>query len=148
MNEEFYFDYDPCPLDYDKSTTVDGLEVEWGARNYVNPPYGRELINWLKKGYEEYKKDKLVVFLLPVWSDTDWFHEYVEKATEFRFIRGRIMCGDGTQHARFPAPFPSCILIFTPDCMTLTKGVKLGANSEENGKEYWTKGCEHFECMF
>lgn len=145
LNKEFQFDYDPCPIDYDKS--FDGRETEWGARNYVNPPY-KELESWLKKGHEEYKKDKLVCFLLPVYSDTDWFHEYIPKATELRFIKERIKCGDCTEHARFPAPFPSCVAIFIPDSMTLTRGVKIGEQTRENGKEYWTKGCEHYECMF
>lgn len=146
LNKEFQFDYDPCPFDYDE-TSDDGLTSKWGARNYVNPPYVN-LNEWLKKGYEEYKKDNLVVFLLPVFSDAKWFHEYVSKATELRFIKGRIRCGDGSEHARFPAPFPSCLLIFIPKSMTLTKGVKLGAHSEEDGHKDWTEGCEHYECMF
>ena len=37
LNDEFDFDYDPCPLP--RPEGYDGLEVEWGQRNYVNPPF-------------------------------------------------------------------------------------------------------------
>lgn len=39
LNNEFHFDYDPCPLNFE----VDGLTCEWGKCNYVNPPYSRKL---------------------------------------------------------------------------------------------------------
>ena len=83
-----------------------------------------------------------------MYSDTHWFHEYVSKATELRFIKDRIRCGDCTEHAQFPAPFASGILIFIPKSMTLTRGVKIGAQTKENKNQDWTTGCEHYECMF
>ena len=41
LNKEFNFDFDPCPYQHDMSW--DGLQVEWGYRNFVNPPYSRKL---------------------------------------------------------------------------------------------------------
>lgn len=104
LNDEFEFDFDPCPTDPD----FDGLAVEWGNRNFVNPPYGREIPKWIKKGYEESKKGKLVVFLIPSRTDTRWWHDYVMKAKEIRFIKGRLKFDDHKNSA----PFPSAVVVF------------------------------------
>ena len=68
LDEEFHFNHDPCPV----KPKVDGLTSEWKERNFVNPPYGREIPKWVKKGYEEWQKGKLVVFLIPSRTDTRW----------------------------------------------------------------------------
>ena len=55
LNEEFHFDFDPCPCMHDMSWN--GLEVEWGVVNFVNPPYSLELKTaFVKKAIEESKK--------------------------------------------------------------------------------------------
>jgi site-specific DNA-methyltransferase (adenine-specific) len=104
LDSEFQFDHDPCPPNY----TIDGLKSDWGGVNYVNPPYGRELPKWIIKGYEEWQKGKTIVFLIPSRTDTRWWHDYVMKATEIRFIKGRLKFNDQPN----PAPFPSAIVIF------------------------------------
>ena len=104
LNKEFQFDFDPCPTD----PSFDGLTISWGQRNFVNPPYGREIPKWIAKGFDEASKGKLVVFLIPSRTDTAWWHDYVMKADEIRFIRGRLKF-EGAQHN---APFPSCIVVF------------------------------------
>ena len=104
LDAEFGFDHDPCPPNFQ----VDGLTSDWGGCNYVNPPYGRELSKFVAKGYEEWKKGKTVVFLIPSRTDTRWWHDYCMKATEIRFIKGRLKFDDQAN----PAPFPSAIVIF------------------------------------
>jgi hypothetical protein len=104
LDNEFHFDHDPCPPNY----TVDGLTSDWGKSNFVNPPYGSELKKWIKKGYEESLKGKTVVMLIPSRTDTIAWHEYVMKAKEIRFIKGRLKFDD----QKNPAPFPSAIIIF------------------------------------
>lgn len=104
LDSEFYFDFDPCPI----HPMFDGLEVEWGNVNFVNPPYGRELPKWIRKGYEEWRRGKIVVFLIPSRTDTSWWHEYIMRASEIRFIKGRLKFDDQENSA----PFPSAIVIF------------------------------------
>lgn len=88
INKEFNFTFDPCPL----HSQFNGLNIEWGERNYVNPPYSRPLKDqFVRKSLEESKKGKLVVMLLPVSTSTKLFHEIIQpNAKEIRFIRGRI----------------------------------------------------------
>lgn len=106
LDEEFNFNFDPCP----PHATFNGLTIEWKERNFVNPPYGREIGKWIKKGYEESQKGggKLVVFLIPSRTDTIWWHEFIMRAKEIRFIKGRLKFDD----QKNPAPFPSCVAIF------------------------------------
>ena len=104
LHKEFNFDFDPCP----EGHTFDGLKIEWGKRNYVNPPYSNWQ-EWVKKGYQEHKKGKTVVFLLPARTDTKAFHNIIlPYASEIRFIKGRLKFGD----AKNSAPFPSMVVIF------------------------------------
>lgn len=102
LNAEFKFDYDPCPID-----GIGGFINDWGISNFVNPPYS-EISTWTRKCYEEWKKGKTVIMLIPSRTDTRWWHEYIMKATEIRFIKGRLKFGD----AKNSAPFPSAIVIF------------------------------------
>jgi len=73
----------------------------------MNPPYGREIVDWIKKAYEESKKGKLVVCLIPSRTDTQWWHKYITKADSIHFIKGRLKFIQNNS-----APFPSCIVIF------------------------------------
>ncbi len=107
LNEEFYFDFDPCP----NNPTFDGLLTDWGKCNFVNPPYGNLIGKWIAKGYDEWRKGKTVVFLIPSRTDTIWWHKFIMKATEIRFIEGRLKFSDYHNSA----PFPSVIVIFEGD---------------------------------
>lgn len=105
LNDEFRFDFDPCPLDGNE----DGLAplfMDWaGKRVFCNPPYGPGMDKWLKRGLEA----EVAVFLIPARTDTRWFHEIVmPHASDIRFIKGRLKFGDATNSA----PFPSMVVIF------------------------------------
>ena len=55
LDAEFHFDFDPCPLNHDVKKW-DGLEKEWGARNFINPPYSRKLKeSFVKRARDEWK---------------------------------------------------------------------------------------------
>jgi len=105
LNDEFHFDFDPCPLN--DNPEFDGLEIEWGGVNFVNPPYSR-IKDWCQKAYNESRKGKRVVMLIPSRTDTQYWHDYIMKAKEIRFIKGRLKFGDSKHNA----PFPSAIIIF------------------------------------
>jgi site-specific DNA-methyltransferase (adenine-specific) len=93
LNEEFNFDFDPCPLNTEEITPdKDGLLIEWGQRNYINPPYSQKLKEaFVEKAIEESKKGKLCVMLLPVSTSTKLFHDKIlPNAKDIRFVKGRI----------------------------------------------------------
>ena len=106
LDQEFRFDFDPCP----PMPTFDGLTVEWGCSNFVNPPYGNVIAKWLAKGFEQAQLGKLSVFLIPSRTDTKWWHSYCMQADEIRFIKGRLKFDDQPN----PAPFPSALVIIKP----------------------------------
>ena len=105
LDEEFSFDFDPCPLN--ENPDIDGLSIEWGSSNFVNPPYGN-LKGWLEKAFLQSLKGKTCVMLIPSRTDTKYWHDFVMKADEIRFIKGRLKFGG----AKFNAPFPSCVVVF------------------------------------
>jgi hypothetical protein len=62
LDAEFHFEHDPCPV----KPKVDGLKSKWGNINFVNPPYGKEIIKWMQKGYEESLTGKQLYFFYRV----------------------------------------------------------------------------------
>ena len=72
LDAEFHFDFDPCP--YPLPPNFDGLTCSWGARNYVNPPFGSIIHEgkkkgptaWVRKAILEQAQGKLVVLVYPV----------------------------------------------------------------------------------
>lgn len=120
LDQEFHFDFDPCPLntrvkltdtlfpDEDITEVYNGLTVEWGESTFCNPPYS-EISDWIDKIIIEHKKGKSIVLLVPSRTDTKWFHKHVlTTAKEIRFVKGRLKFGG----AKDSAPFPSMIIIF------------------------------------
>lgn len=105
LNGEFNFDFDPCPLK--ENPDIDGLAIEWGESNFVNPPYS-DIKNWCTKAVAEWEKGKTVVMLIPSRTDTKYWHEFIMRADEIRFVKGRLKFGN----AKHNAPFPSAVIIF------------------------------------
>ena len=115
LNKEFDFNLDPCATHENHKTEMyftledDGLSKNWGGYNvFCNPPYS-EIKKWVQKADQECRKQNtLIVLLVPARTDTIWFHDYIYKKHEVRFIKGRLRFGNSTQNA----PFPSMIVIF------------------------------------
>lgn len=87
LNKEFDFNFDPCPL----HSKFDGLTIDWKERNFINPPYSRQLKEaFIRKAFDESRKGKVCVMLLPVSTSTNIFHDIILPNAEIRFVRGRI----------------------------------------------------------
>tara|TARA_R110002020_G_C16193893_1_gene765728 strand:- start:506 stop:982 length:477 start_codon:yes stop_codon:yes gene_type:complete len=115
LDKEFGFTLDPCASEEnakcDKYYTIDddGLSQDWSKDVvFMNPPYGRDLIKWIKKAYDESLNGALVVCLIPSRTDTRYWHDFIFPHAEIRFLKGRLYFGDG----RGRSPFPSAIVIF------------------------------------
>jgi phage N-6-adenine-methyltransferase len=126
-NEEFHFVLDPCttpdnPLKtrYFFTKEDDGLDLSWnysGGSIFVNPPYGRNVIEWMRKAYDESRLHNItVVMLLPARTDTKWFHDYTygKPDAEVRLVKGRLKFSCNDQYRPNNAPFPSCVVVFNP----------------------------------
>ena len=87
LNDEFNFDFDPCP--YPKPENFDGLTNEWGKSSYVNPPFGsiihegkkKGATAWVRKAIKENEKGKDVVFVFPI---DKWILMMVKAGAEIR----------------------------------------------------------------
>ena len=112
LDLEFNFDFDPCPF----QSTFNGLECDWGKRNFVNPPYSK-VKEFLKKAHEEINKGnaEVCVFLVFANTDTKWFHDYCYGQSELRFIKGRLKFIDAQGNADNSAMRPSMIVILKPN---------------------------------
>ncbi len=115
LDNVFHFTLDPCGTKQNAkcrryfTKQTDGLKQRWGGRVFMNPPYGREIGKWVEKAYGESRSNaELVVCLLPARTDTRWWHEWCTKG-ETVFIRGRLRFSN----ARYAAPFPSALVLFT-----------------------------------
>lgn len=112
LDKEFHFTLDVCANEQNHKCAKyfnkddDGLAQNWGGHIiWCNPPYGRDIVNWVKKCSEH---TAVAVMLLPARTDTRWFHDYIYQKAEIRFIKGRLKFGG----AKNPAPFPSMVVIF------------------------------------
>lgn len=119
MNEEFHFDLDVCALPENAkcgryyTPEEDGLIQPWDGVCWCNPPYGRDVADWLDRAERAASEGNTVVMLLPARTDTKWFHEYIynKDQVEIRFLKGRLKFGG----SRNGAPFPSMVAVFRPD---------------------------------
>ena len=105
-------DLDPCSNSTTNPTvpaktlytkTENGLDKKWQGRVYMNPPYGREIREWVEKLNDEYNTGNIIeaITLLPARTDTAWFK--ILRNYPRCFIHGRLKFGN----AKSSAPFPS-----------------------------------------
>ena len=116
LDKEFNFTLDPCATPQNAKCAryftkeIDGLSQSWyGEIVFCNPPYGRDLSKWVATAYTETLSGgaTLVVMLIPARTDTSYFHDYIYKKHEVRFIRGRLHFNE----SKCAAPFPSMVVV-------------------------------------
>jgi phage N-6-adenine-methyltransferase len=102
LDAEFNFTLDVCALPSNAKCAryftpeMNGLAQRWEGVCWMNPPYFQGRIGaWLAKAFHEVQEnDCVVVAFVHSAFDTAWWHEYVLRAAEIRFVRGRLAgCG-------------------------------------------------------
>lgn len=121
LDDEFHFEIDvaadpetaKCARYY--TAEDDGLAQDWAPwRCWMNPPYS-QLEYWTRKAAREAKEGALVVGLLPVRTDLEWFHrDVLAEDAEVRFILGRVRFTRPYMPSwRGSAPHPSMIVVWS-----------------------------------
>src|ERR1017187_4321520 len=110
------FDLDPCSTAENALTerhytkADNGLRQSWSGRVFMNPPYGREIKDWMHKARQEADAGALVVCLVPCRPDTFWWKDTVCRS-EVWLKHGRVkFVGGYTQ-----GPFPVAVVIMRQD---------------------------------
>lgn len=112
FNKQFHFTLDVCATSSNAkcekyfTKKENGLMQTWSGVCWMNPPYGPEIVDWMKKAYESSLRGTTVVCLVPSRTDTEWWHDYAMKG-KIVFIRGRLRFNN-----KGSAPFPSAVVIF------------------------------------
>ena len=114
LDKEFHFDLDVCAIPENAkckryyTPEQDGLSQPWDGTCWCNPPYGRDIGKWVRRALFASVGGATVVMLLPARTDTKWFHDYIYKRAEIRFVKGRL----NFRNSKNNAPFPSMVVIF------------------------------------
>jgi site-specific DNA-methyltransferase (adenine-specific) len=119
LDGEFHFNVDLAAdetnhkCDHYYSAKDNAMTKEWVGVCWLNPPYGdgaSPLKNWVAKACRESEAGNTVVMLIPVRSNTNWWHLFCMKAAEVRFLKGRPRFGD----AKHGLPHPLAVVVFRP----------------------------------
>lgn len=105
LNQEFNFDFDPCP--FPRPEDFNGIDIPWGSSNYVNPPFrksdgafGAGPTAFVRKAIEENKLGKQSVILIPTQS---YVNMLIEAGAEMRSM-GRLKWLEAIKHTPYPSP--------------------------------------------
>ena len=89
------FDLDVCcsnkniPADeYFTFPDHDGLKEDWKEFNWCNPPFD-QCNFWVKKAYAEQQAGKTTIMLIPVRTETKYYHDYIlyNKDVDIHWLR-------------------------------------------------------------
>lgn len=93
LDKEFHFTLDVCATPENAKCSnyytkeQDGLAQPWKGVVWCNPPYGRQISQWVRRAWISSACGTTVVMLIPARTDTRWFHEYIyNKRKEWKFV--------------------------------------------------------------
>jgi len=114
-------DLDPCSNGKGAAANVpakehytredDGLSRAWHGKVYMNPPYGREVAQWVEKVSAEYRAGNIseAIILIAARTDTRWFNLLVNYGAMWCAVEGRLLFSTPGMKTSNSAPFPSAI---------------------------------------
>jgi phage N-6-adenine-methyltransferase len=124
LNQEFNFQIDLCadkanaklPIFYSLENNALDENNQWNKTSFANVPYSYAK-PFLIKAYEQSRKHNVtIVILLRVdTSNNWWFDHVVKKASETRFIVGRLRFWDEQNKPHYSAKWANAILVYGPD---------------------------------
>ena len=115
-----HIDLDPCANELSPvvanrrillSEGGDGLSDEWSGKTvFLNPPYS-QLLKWLRRAHDQWRAGNVqtVVCLIPVRTDSAWFHDTLSADADVYLLKGRVrfLTSQGKGH---PTPFSLMVL--------------------------------------
>lgn len=120
LQKEFNFDFDPCP--FPRPEGFDGLSIDWGKSNWVNPPFtgmakepGKRKIGpmaWARKAIAERERGNLSVLIFPIYQ-VRVISFLEDQGAEVRYI-GKIRwvaVEDGTPNPADSSSIQPCVLL-------------------------------------
>lgn len=80
---------------------------------WCNPPYGRNLPEWIEKAFIESQMGAKIVMLIPASVGTKYWASYIiNKVSSITFITGRIKFDDPNGTIQDPPKYDSALIIF------------------------------------
>jgi site-specific DNA-methyltransferase (adenine-specific) len=96
LDAEFHFTFDLCAVPHNAKCSEfftparDALKQPWPfGVLWLNPPYGRGIEKWMERACL-HAAAATIVCLVPTRTNAPWWHDYVMKANEIRFIRKKV----------------------------------------------------------
>ena len=116
--------FDPCTTE-DNPTRADGFITEkeevngltyaWINKTFVNPPYGKQLYDWIEKTVSEALRGYQIVLLVSAssrWDQERWQKIYSPKLTAFCMPKGRVKFLNAEGVRCKSPPYPSLLFFY------------------------------------